>query len=93
MYPRKRERVKPLSYCQNKMDFPDNVIVFEPRKIFNSAIIRIDGNRLVYSFDKLVDALMKTGLTYHESVEYIDFNMLHVSIEQWPDIETEEPEE
>ena len=77
------------------MEFPYNAVIFEPQNIFNSAIIRTEKNHLVYSFEKLVDALMETGLTYYESVEYIDFNMIQPAIENWPDIESEDeiPEE
>ena len=75
------------------MVFPHNAVVFEPQKIFNKAIIGKEGNRLIYSFEKLIEVLIGQGLTYSEAVEHIDFNMVQPAAENWPYIEEESKKE
>lgn len=62
-----RERLCELGY--------EDAIVLEG---FDDAIIgTLDDGRAVYSFDRMVDCLVRVdGMTYEEAVEYICFNTL-----------------
>ena len=75
------------------MDFPDGAVIFEPQETFNKAIIGVEGNRLVYCFDKIVDSLMENGLSYIDAVDYISFNIGPQGVKNWPIIQEENIQE
>ena len=53
-------------------------IILEPKNKFENAIFkRYKNGKIVYSYPKLIEVFMKDdGMTYDESVEWIDFNIL-----------------
>ena len=66
------------------------MILFEPHEKFRAAIIRYEDDRAVYSFERLIDVLMKNdSMTYPESVDWICYNMQNVGFADWPIIEEE----
>ena len=60
------------------------MIYLEPRNTHDCAIIGKEKNRLIYSYSKLVEIYMQDGLTYIESVEYIEFNIIGMYMKDWP---------
>lgn len=55
---------------------PD-AILLEPQSIYNTAILGYDTEgRVVYSVEKILDALAKDGMTWDEAYEYFEFNTL-----------------
>jgi hypothetical protein len=63
------------------------MIYFEPKAKLDKAIIKIENEKVTYSFDLLVECFMDMGMSYIESVEYIDFNLSCVSVKNWPVIQ------
>ena len=56
-----------------------HVIVLEPRSTFNRAIIGItpDGNKLVYSSEKIIRAFMDVDkMSEEEAIEWFEYNTL-----------------
>ena len=66
------------------------MILFEPHEDYQAAIIRYEDDRAVYSFERLVDILMKLdSMTYSEAVDWICYNMQDIGFANWPIIEEE----
>ena len=66
------------------------MIHFEPREMFDKAIIKTDENKNVnvYSYSKLIDVLVDSpGFSLIEAIDYIEFNMNNVAMKGWPVIE------
>lgn len=58
----------------NELGYEDS-IVFETPDYDKAIIGTTEDNRVVYSFEKMVECLMREdGMTYEESVEFIEFN-------------------
>lgn len=65
----------------------DGCVILEPRSSFDGGIIGYSPseNKLVYSYNLLVDSLMDAWkCEYTEAVEYLDYNTIYVSVENWP---------
>lgn len=62
----------------------EDAIVFE-NPDYDSAIIGMShDNRVVYSFDKMVECLMEEdGMEYEEAVEFIEYNTIR-ALPYWP---------
>ena len=60
------------------------MIYLEPRSTFDKAIIGFQGDRLIYSFWAIVDALIDTGMTYIDAVEHTSFNIQGTYMKGWP---------
>ena len=61
-------------------EFEDDVMVLEPNQ-FDEAIVgtvsRVDRSPVVcYSVDKIVEILMKDGMSQEEAYEYYEYNIL-----------------
>ena len=69
------------------------MIYLEPRTLLDAAIIGKEGDRLVYSYAKLIDAYMGNGMTYIDAVEWIEFNIIGTIIKDWPIIEDDTQED
>lgn len=57
----------------------DGAVILEPRDTYGKGVVGYirESNRLIYSFELLVDALMEdNGLTYGEAVEWLEFNTI-----------------
>lgn len=57
----------------------DGAVILEPRDTYGKGVVGYirECNRLIYSFDLLVDALMEdNGLTYMEAVEWLEYNTI-----------------
>jgi len=68
----------------NGFKVPDGTIILEPQRIFNDAVVGIDGV-LLYSLSKLIDSFMeKTELNYFEIIEHLSYNTWGYCPANWP---------
>lgn len=58
-------------------------LVFDSPEFDEAIVGTTDDDRVVYSYEKMVDCLMGQGLTREEEVEFIDFNTLR-SLSDFP---------
>ncbi len=55
----------------------EDVVIFSSGEFDDAFLGLSEENRAIYSFDKMVDWLIKLdGITYEEAVEYIEFNVV-----------------
>ena len=82
--------------CEHPLDIPPTHIILNG---CGCALIRVSSDYCVYSYEKLVDHFHKHGsMTFEEARDWVDFNILGVSIPNWPyialdDEDAEETEE
>lgn len=69
------------------------MIYLEPRGMLDAAIIGREGDRLVYSYSKLIEAYMNNGMTYIDAVEWIEFNIIGTYMKDWPIVEDDTQED
>ena len=77
MSEQKQMTMEPRRELLNEMGYEDLVVFEHPS--YDSAIIGVnsDYTRAVYSFEKMVECLMKEdGMEYEEAVEFIEYNTL-----------------
>ena len=67
-----------------EIEIPDGVIILEPQRHLNKAIIGLSDDKLVYSYGLLIDVFMDMNMTYHEAVEHIEYNIICYGITGWP---------
>ena len=60
------------------------MIYLEPREIYDVAIIKKDGEKLIYCFWSIVDALTESGWDEIDAIEHICYNIQSISIPGWP---------
>jgi hypothetical protein len=66
------------------------MIYYEPRIIFDLAIIRIESNVVVYSLSKLTELIMKEDkCSFDEALEHISYNFVNQGLDNWPIIEND----
>ena len=69
-------------------------IILEPQEVFNKGIVGYDkdANRLIYSYDDLIEALaqdyIKDGededTAYLDAMDWLDYNTLGTCMDGWP---------
>ena len=70
------------------------MVFFEPRLVYDHAIIEVRDGVNVYDFEKMIEVMTKAwDMTYTEAVEWIDYNMGPCGIENWPIIHYPEDSE
>lgn len=62
----------------------ESATVFESPSYDDAIIGTTSDDRVVYSFDKMVECLMKDGMEYEEAVEFIEYNTLR-ALPYFPD--------
>jgi hypothetical protein len=62
----------------------EGMIVLEPRSRLDEAIIGREEDKLVYSYTKLIEVFMSQGMTYFESIDWIEFNIIGAYVAGWP---------
>lgn len=63
------------------------MIYFEPRHIYDAAIIRVD-DVVVYDYEKLIEAIMEhLDCEWLDAVDWYCFNIECVFIDGWPIVE------
>ena len=60
------------------------MIYLEPRNMLDVAIIGEENNCLIYSYTKLVEAYMNNGLSYIDSIEHIEWNIIGTYMKNCP---------
>jgi hypothetical protein len=77
---------KMLRYLQ--LNWPDSLLADG----YDSAIIGVagghDSGRVVYSIPKMIEISMEGGMTYDESVEWLEFNTLGAYVGEYTPIYT-----
>ena len=59
----------------NSIKIPYGHILFEPRQYHDKAVVGFDGV-VLYNYDLFLDTLMEMGMSYSESVEWVDYNTI-----------------
>lgn len=75
----KTNREKVTQWLEDHMMDPDEVQIelFECSSYEGALVGITDDNRAVYSYDKMIESLMRDdNMTYDEAVEWIDFNTI-----------------
>tara|TARA_R100001086_G_C11667208_1_gene211911 strand:+ start:65 stop:283 length:219 start_codon:yes stop_codon:yes gene_type:complete len=62
------------------------MIYFEPRSIYDSAIVCYTGNKIIYSYYLLIFALIESNWTEENSIEWVNYNIIGTSMKGWPKI-------
>ena len=62
----------------------DGMILLEPRSLLDRAIIGREGDRLVYSYEYLIEAYISEGATYEDAVDHIEYNIIGYHMDGWP---------
>ena len=61
----------------------EGAVVFESPDYDGAIVGTTHDDRVVYSFDKMVQCLMDEGMEYEDAVEFIEYNTLR-AIPYWP---------
>lgn len=57
--------------------YGDEIVILEPEYYDEGIVGNDQDGRLIYSYEKLAEALMKhDGMSYEEAIEWIDYNTL-----------------
>ena len=61
------------------------MIYLEPRSVLDNCILKIDhSNQIIYySYTKLIESF-DSGMTYIDSIEHIEYNIIGYSMKSWP---------
>jgi hypothetical protein len=76
-------KMKNQSEIREKLqaDFADIPLLFLEEEIYDSAIIGVicgkaHATAVAYDYEKVIEANVKSGMTYDEAIEYFDFNQV-----------------
>ena len=61
------------------------MIYYQPRWVFDQALIDREGDRAVYSLTKLIGLLMRhEGMTEEQAIDWVSYNMQSTGLKDWP---------
>jgi hypothetical protein len=67
-----------MDIATNPFDCPDGTVILEPRAVYDRGLIGYcpSEQKLIYSYDLLLQALIDSGETYTDAVEWLDYNTI-----------------
>ena len=67
-----------MDIATNPFDCPDGTIILEPRFVYDRGLIGYCSSerKLIYSYNLLLQALIESGETYTDAVDWLDYNTI-----------------